>query len=275
MERKTSDIILWQEEGEAIRETDRIPGPGYIQGFDGLLRGLVFPGGTKIAGIMPGRVFVVDLEKRTVSATPDQGWETGPSRAWDMAISPDGRHLAATGLGRRVRLYDPADLTKPAPPIGAFRTYDTALVFHPDGSRLYCGNEDGRVRVFDTTTWTELPEESWQAHSGAVTALAVSNDTRLIATSGDTTLKLWLTGKASERRPSRRPLVESDRVEILSFSTYFPAAWLHFGRDADGSDRSLLHAQPFCPLEIWPGSRSPASATPPDKISPLEVLRAP
>ncbi len=52
-------------------------------------------------------------------------------------------------------------------------------------------------------------------------------------------------------------------------------AWLHFGRDADGSDRSLLHAQPFCPLEIWPGSRGPVIATPPDTVSPLKVLRAP
>lgn len=265
MERRTSDIILWQEEGGIIQETDRIPRPGHLQGFNELLRGLVFPGGTKIAGIMPGRVFVVDLEKRTVSATSDQGWETGPSRAWDMAISPDGRHLAATGVGRRVRLYDPADLTKPAPPIGEFRTYDTALVFHPDGSRLYCGNEAGRVQVFDTTIGTELPEESWQAHRGAVTALAISNDTRLLATSGDTTLKLWLTEKAAG----------AARVEMLSFATYFPAAWLHFGRAADGSDRSLLHGQPFCSLEIWPGSRSPVIATPPDLISPLKVLRSP
>ena len=62
---------------------------------------------------------------------------------------------------------------------------------------------------------------------------------------------------------------------MLSFATYFPAAWLQFDRDADGSDRSLLHAQPFCPLEIWPGSRGPVSATPPDRISPLKVLRAP
>ena len=51
--------------------------------------------------------------------------------------------------------------------------------------------------------------------------------------------------------------------------------WLHFGRDAGGSDRSLLHAQPFCPLEIWPGSRSPVIDTPPGAISPLKVLRAP
>ena len=100
---------------------------------------------------------------------------------------------------------------------------------------------------------------------GAVTALAVSNDTRLLAAAGDTTLKLGLKEKAAG----------AARVEMLSFSTCFPAAWLHFGRDADGSDRSLLHAQPYCPLEIWPGFRGPVIATPPDRISPLKVLRAP
>ena len=64
-------------------------------------------------------------------------------------------------------------------------------------------------------------------------------------TMADSPLKLWL----------REKTTGAARVEMLSFSTYFPAAWLHFGRDADGNDRSLLHAQPFCPLEIWPGSR--------------------
>lgn len=38
--------------------------------------------------------------------------------------------------------------------------------------------------------------------------------------------------------------------------------------------RTLLHSQPFFPLEIWPGSRTPIPATPADKISPLKVLRA-
>lgn len=237
------------------------PRPGYIQGFNGLLRGLAFPDGTKIAGITPGRVFVVDLDKHTVAATKDQGWETGATRASDIAISPDGRYVAATGLGHTVRLYDPADLTKIAPP---FRTYDTALVFHPDGSCLYCGNEDGRVHVFETATWTELRDESWQAHSGPVTAHAISNDQRLIATAGDTTLKLWLL-----KKPATAAL-----VEMLGFSTCHPAAWLHFARDADGSDRALLNAQPFLPLEIWPGSRTPIPATSPNKMSPLKVLRA-
>ena len=245
MDRVSSDILLWQEEGENIRETGRIPGPGYIQGFRGLLRGVVFPDGRRIAGLLPGRVFVVDLEKGSTAATDDQGWETGPSRAWDIAISPDGRHLAASGLGHRVRLYDPADLAKPTPHVGEYRGYDTALAFHPDGTRLYCGNEDGRVRVFDTATWAELPGEGWLAQRGAVTALAISHDQRLIATVGDATLKLWLLTKPAN----------AARVELLNFTTYFPAAWLHFGRASDGGDRALLHAQPYCPLEIWPAAR--------------------
>jgi hypothetical protein len=124
---------------------------------------------------------------------------------------------------------------------------------------------DGRRRVFYPACLNELPDESWQARSGTVCALAVSNNMRLIATSGDTTLKFWLTEKAATAR----------RVEMLSFSTYHRAVWPHFGRNEDGGDRSLPHAQPFCPLEIWPGSRSPVSATPADRISPLKVLRTP
>ncbi|MEZ5328895.1 MAG: hypothetical protein R3F19_27935 [Verrucomicrobiales bacterium] len=256
MDRATSDILLWREENAVMRLTDRIAGPGYIQGFDELLRGLVFADGTRIAGITPGRVFVVDLKTRTTAATEDQGWDTGPSRAWDIAISPDGRHLLATGLGRRARLYEPANLATPAPPIGDFRTYDTALAFHPDGRRLYCGSEDGRVRVFETATWTELPDRGWQAQSGPVTALAVGNDPRLVATAGDTTLKLWLAEKTTG----------AASVEILSFPTYMPAAWLQFGRDASGADHSLLHASPDCPLEIWTGrDAAAASFAPPEE----------
>ncbi len=245
MSRNSSDVLFWEEAGDGLRQTGRIKGPGFVEGFTELLCGRVSSDGRRIAGMTPGRIFVVDLETQTTSAPGDQGWQAGPSRAWNLAFSPDGRHLVATGLGHQARLYDPADILRPAISLGTFRNYDTALAFHPDGRRLFCGNEDGRVRVFDTATWTERPEEIWQAHSGAVAAIAISNDTRLLATSGDTTLKLWL---------MENP-VSAARVEVLSFPTYFPAAWLHFGRDEHGADRSLLHCEPFSALEIWPGSR--------------------
>lgn len=269
MDRQTTAISLWQEEGNTVRETARLPGPGYVGEADGILRGLVTPDGQRIVGISRGRIFVVDLRTGTVAATKDdQGWQAGPARAWGIAISPDGRQLVATGLGHQARRYDLADLNRPAPALGNHRNYDTTVVFHPDGRRLYCGNEDGIVRVFRTDSWLELPEESWRAHSGAVTALEIANDARLVATAGDTTLKLWLTELAPP----------AGRVEMLSFSTYFPAAWLHFGRAPDGGDRSLLHAEPFCPLEIWPGpvatEPQPAAAAP-QPPRPLRVQRLP
>jgi hypothetical protein len=48
---------------------------------------------------------------------------------------------------------------------------------------------------------------------------------------------------------------------MLNFTTYFPAAWLHFARDEDGSDRALLHCEPFSALEIWPASAQSRTAT--------------
>ncbi|MBS0659110.1 MAG: protein kinase [Verrucomicrobia bacterium] len=264
MDRQTTEISLWQEEGGTIREIARLPGPGYVGDAEGILRGLVTPDGQRIVGISRGRIFVVDLRSQTVTATrEDQGWQAGPSRAWGIALSPDGRRLIATGLGHQARRYDLADLDGPAPTLGNYRNYDTTVVFHPDGSRLYIGNEDGMVRVFRTDTWIELPEESWRAHSGAVTALEIAHDARLIATAGDTTLKLWLT----ELTPP------AGRTEMLSFSTYFPAAWLHFGRGPDGADRSLLHAEPFCPLEIWYGAKDAPASQPPAPPKPLRVQR--
>lgn len=249
LSRTSGDIVLWHEEGGTLREAERIAGPGFIQGFTELLRGVVFAGGEKIAGLTPGRLFIVDLKTKTVAATDDQGWQTGPSRAWGLAVSPDGRHLVASGHGHQARRYDAANLARPATALGAFRNYDTALAFHPNGRRLYCGNEDGRVRVFDTATWVEIPGESWQAHSGAVCAIAVSNDARLIATSGDTTLKLWLTEKPAD----------SACIQMLNFTTYFPAAWLHFARNENGSDHELMHCEPFSALEIWPAAPSTAA----------------
>jgi hypothetical protein len=68
---------------------------------------------------------------------------------------------------------------------------------------------------------------------------------------------------------------------LPGFSTGLVPGWLggrfsDWGSDADGSDRSLQHAQPFCPLEIWPrGSPGPVTPTPADGISPLKVLRGP
>ena len=60
---------------------------------------------------------------------------------------------------------------------------------------------------------------------------------------------------------------------MLTFSTYFPAAWLHFGRDADGSDRSLLHAGNLAWLPR-PGHRDPAGLDQPAEGPPGALIPA-
>ncbi|MCW1883191.1 hypothetical protein OKA04_00520 [Luteolibacter flavescens] len=265
MERESSDIILWEEDAESIRETGRISGAGYIQDFRELLRGLVTPDGTKIIGATPGQLFVVDLDTRRVKVSGDLTWQLGDSRIWGLALSPDGRHIAATAFAHQTKIYDIEDLTKEARTVGAFRLYDTSVVYHPDGSRLYCGNEDGRVRVFNTATWQEIPEEGWQAHHGAITAIAVSHDTLRIATAGDGTLKLWMAKTANRPAP----------IELLSFSTFYPAAWLHFGHDLQGKDNSLIHCQPFSSLEIWPFGSDEMPLPGPALPSHIRVHQAP
>ena len=119
---------------------------------------------------------------------------------------------------------------------------DPSVAFSRDGRRLYTGNEDGRIRVWDTATWQELPGLGWLAHRSAVTALAVSHDGTLIATSGDKTLKLF---------PAQPEPGEPYRRERLAFVLDQPANWIQFARDKQGQDRALLHSVPGGTLEIW------------------------
>ncbi len=239
----TSDIVLWHGDGQTITEEERIAGPGFIQGFSTLRRGVLTADEKKIIGATPGQLFVVDLTTKQVTTSGDLVHQVGAMGVTDHTVSPDGKWIAASAFGHRVRIFAVTEVKTTVAILGSERDFDTAVAFHPDGTRLYTGNEDGRVRVWDTATWRELPALTWQAHRSTVTALAVSQDGHLIATAGDNGMKLWRTDLSADGTVR----------EQLSFTIYHPPAWLHFARDDDGSDRALLHCAPWCPLEIWPG----------------------
>ncbi|HEV3409744.1 MAG TPA: WD40 repeat domain-containing protein, partial [Chthoniobacterales bacterium] len=230
----SGEVVMWQTDADAPRELWRAQGipshPGYAQ----IIRGMVLRDERLAAGLIPGKLLVVDLEKHTVTGTPDQRMLFGASGVNCLDLSPDGKLIAVTGfLGRRVRIYRTEDVNGGYVSLGDAADYDTAAAFHPDGRRLFVGNEDGFVRVFDVATRKELPNESWHAHAGGVTAIAVSRSGKIVATSGDTTLRLWD--------------VESPRRERLRIPVETPRNWMQFTDD----DAALLHSAPEHTLEVW------------------------
>lgn len=72
-----------------------------------------------------------------------------------------------------------------------------SVVVSPDGRRIVCGLDDGRIRVFDRKTGKKLAS-SPKEHTGAVRSVAISSDSKLIVSgSNDETVQVWDTEKSS------------------------------------------------------------------------------
>jgi WD40 repeat protein len=238
-------IVLWSNDAGQLKEQKRIPvNPGFDH--DNRIRnGVLSRDEKRLAGALRGRLFCVDLDKETIAWSGDLGKRISTFANHDL--SPDGEWIATSDFGPRVTIHRFAEPDKTVTHLtGENRAYDTAVAFGRDGHRLYTGNEDGRIRVWDTATWEEIPELGWLAHRSAVTAIAVSHDTTLIATSGDDTLKLF---------PIDPEPGEPHRRERLSFHLDQPANWIQFASDENGQDRALLHSAPGRTLEIWETDR--------------------
>ncbi|MGK0190219.1 MAG: WD40 repeat protein/predicted Ser/Thr protein kinase [Verrucomicrobiales bacterium] len=242
----TTEVVLWAMRDGQMREQKRLPTHCANSMHDGRTRsGVLSADEKRLAGSMNGWLFSADLERGTMVWSGSLGKRFSSYASHDL--SPDGQWIASTDFGSRVTIHRFTEPNHIVTTLGSdSHSYDTAVAFGRDGRRLYVGNGDGRIRVWDTTTWKEIPELSWQAQVSAVTAIALSNDRTLIATSGDSTLRLFPI-EPEPGQPRRR--------ERISFQLDQAANWIHFARSETGGDRALLHSVPNGTLEIWEADR--------------------
>jgi RNA polymerase sigma factor (sigma-70 family) len=160
---------------------------------------------TLVSASADGQVIVWDA----ASGKPLRQGHVPGTRAWCLAVSPDGKALAVGCHDQTVQLWDIGTLK----PTGTFKADGSVhgLAFSPDGRHLavVCGDEpdlrsarevkgDG-AGVWDVATGQRLLR--LDGHEGAVKTVAYSPDGKTIATGGaDRTARLWDAATGKELR---------------------------------------------------------------------------
>lgn len=132
-----------------------------------------------VAGLGNGRVGVFD----GLRGTPRLVLAGGGDAVAAVAVSPDGRQVAAAGSDGIVRIW-PAGGTLMAPQ-GTFTGHTgevQAVAVSPDGSVVATGGQDGFIRLYDAATATE--KARWEANKRGVTDLSFSADSQRLASCG-------------------------------------------------------------------------------------------
>ncbi len=108
---------------------------------------------------------------------------------WDVAATPDGRHLVSAGQDSTIRIWRLSDGALIRTLLG--HSWDiNAVAVTPDGERIVSGSRDSTIRVWDLSDGRLL--STVKAHDGSVARVGVASDQQFIVSTGrDGSIKLW------------------------------------------------------------------------------------
>ncbi len=115
-------------------------------------------------------------------------------KVWELAFSPDGRHLVTASWDNTARIWDLATGQTAVVLKGhTGRVWNAA--FSPDGRRVVTASPDGTARIWDAATGATLHELHGHALAGVpvgVDGASFSPDGRRVVTAGDDhTARIW------------------------------------------------------------------------------------
>lgn len=137
-----------------------------------------------------------------------------------VALSPDGRLLAAGGTGDDVQVWNLGDPARPVPlaTLAGFTGTVYSLAFSPHGNRLAAADADGTVHQFGVAgPGRPVPLPVLHTPGGvAVKSVSYSPDGRQLAAAGaHGTLAVWV---RADPRPELAPGAGTSNLESVSFS---------------------------------------------------------
>lgn len=123
--------------------------------------------------------------------------------AASIALSADGRILAAGGANNLIRLWSLSD-ARELPALSGHGAGVEALAFSPDGTTLASADEHGSIKLWNVAAAREL--KTLTGHTSWVDALAFAPDGRTLASAGgDRTVRLWDLASGRELRSLQGP----------------------------------------------------------------------
>jgi WD40 repeat protein len=226
-------LRLWKaQEGKEVIDKD---GKGQlVKAHGGVVTALATAGTTLASASSDGKVLLWGLPPEKPTHTLDL---KSPVRA--LAVSADGKLLAAGGDGKAVQLIDPS-AGKPTATLAGPADGLLAVAVSPDGKAVAAGGYDGKLwaweaggkKLFEVAAQAAVPPKAPAPDKNVVSALAFSPDGKQVAVGGSDG-KVYLFG-ASDGKLVRQMQGHTGTITAL---LYHPAGNLLLSASKDRSIR--------------------------------------